>query len=117
TRKLEGQASAVTCVAFSPDGQTLASGAWRNLGLWNVATGAAVRAFLVLEDGEFVAALPDSNRLAFSYEDGSSAVWTTAGDRLIVFRHVSGSNAAYAFPPGPAPLIEFIGPEAEAGAA
>jgi hypothetical protein len=36
---------------------------------------------------------------------------------LLVLRAVSGHNASYAVTPGPVPLIEFLGPEAEIAAA
>jgi WD40 repeat protein len=43
-RTLSGHSSAVTSVAFSPDGQTLASGSWdHSIKLWDVASGHMIR--------------------------------------------------------------------------
>jgi WD40 repeat protein len=43
-RTLEGHTGSVQSVAFSPDGQTLASGSWDNtVRLWRVADGRLLR--------------------------------------------------------------------------
>jgi hypothetical protein len=64
-----------------------------------------------------VAISPDGKTLASSSHDGSIRYWTSAGYPSLVLRAVVNHNASYAFAPGPAPLIEFLGPEAEAAAA
>jgi WD domain, G-beta repeat len=119
TARLEGHTNWVYSVTFSPDGKTLASGfSDKSVRLWNVATGAEMRKLeghtaIVI----YVAFSPDGKTLASSSEDGSIRFWTAAGDPLVVLRVVSGRNTSYAFTPGPAPLIEFLGPEAEAATA
>ena len=118
-RTLEGHTKHVSSVAFSPDGKTLASGSTDStVRLWNLALGAETRKLEGHADEvTSVAFSHDGKTLASSSGDGSTRLWTAAGDPLLVLRSISGRNASYAFTPGPTPLIEFLGPEAEAEAA
>ncbi|HEX7735546.1 MAG TPA: WD40 repeat domain-containing protein [Ktedonobacteraceae bacterium] len=65
-RTLTGHRDPVLSVAFSPDGQTLASGSWDNtIKLWNLATGKELRTFTGHRDPVLsVAFSPDGQTLA-----------------------------------------------------
>jgi WD40 repeat protein/tRNA A-37 threonylcarbamoyl transferase component Bud32 len=74
---LRGHDEAITGLAFSPDGQTLAtSGADRTVRLWRAATGDAVRRFNGHADAvACVAFSPDGQHVASADRTGSILLW------------------------------------------
>ena len=76
-RVLAGHSRAVTSVAFSPDGKTLASGSGdHTLRLWNVKDGRCLASFEGHSLGvNAVAFSPDGKRIASASTDGSVRVW------------------------------------------
>src|SRR5437868_642350 len=79
TATLKGHKNTITCLAYSPDGKTLASGAKDgNVILWDIASGKA-RATLPDHKDMVVAVAwtPDSKTLASSSHDGDIWLWDT----------------------------------------
>ena len=76
-------------IAFSPDGQTLASGGWadpdRTVHLWDVSTQERVGGLELpgLKGVTAVALTPDGNTLAVGYGDGDIALWDMKTQRQI----------------------------------
>lgn len=99
---LEGHTSAVTAVAFSPDGQVLASASYDNtIKLWDVATGKPIKD-LVGHEG-FVWALAfsaDGKILATGSDDKTVRLWELASGKVarILSGH-TGPVEAVAFSP------------------
>ncbi|MDZ8068132.1 MAG: serine/threonine-protein kinase [Nostoc sp. DedQUE08] len=89
-RTLTGDSNPVDSVAFSPDGNTLASGSYdKSIKLWNLATGEQIRTL----SGHFhtvysVAFSPDGNTLASGSRDTSIKLWNLANGEQI--RTLSG---------------------------
>jgi WD40 repeat protein/tRNA A-37 threonylcarbamoyl transferase component Bud32 len=82
----------VSCVAFSPDGETLASGSGTTVRLWDVATGEELHALMGHAGGvRSVAFSPDGQRLASASEDNTVKLWDVAtGDlRQTLTAHTS----------------------------
>jgi WD40 repeat protein len=87
----------VTCVAFAPDGKTLASGGWdETVRLWDVETGKELRSFLAHKDGLVLT-------LTFSHDgkylasrggnDGTVKVWDAAtGAEVRKYEGLSRTN-------------------------
>ena len=97
---LKGHAGSVYGVAFSPDGQRLASGsADQTVKIWDSATGKELLALkghagMVLS----VAFSPDGQRLASANEDGSIHLWETANvSREVQHRRATNQMVADLF--------------------
>lgn len=94
------QIGGVDAVAFSPDGQWLASGGWDNkIKLWEVATGQEVRTLAGHTDAvRAVAFSPDGRWLASgSLLDGTVKLWEVATGSNV--RTFAGLTGAVAFSP------------------
>ncbi len=84
-RTLAGHASRVTSVAFSPDGQVVATGSTDfTVRLWNVADGALVRTLTGHTSSVLsVAFSPDGAIVASGSEDATVRLWRTDDGRLV----------------------------------
>jgi tetratricopeptide (TPR) repeat protein len=73
-RRFYGHASAVICVAFSPDGRRALSGAAdETMRLWDVATGEELRAFIGVKAPVLGVAFSPDGRRALSAESGGTS--------------------------------------------
>ncbi len=92
----KGSADGVLAVAFSPDGQTLASGGYdKSARLWNITTGGEIRRFEGHTDAvESVSFSPDGRTLITASDDRTARLWdTTTGQEL---RRLAGhTNPVY----------------------
>ena len=77
--KLTGHTEKVSCITFSPDGQTLASGSWDNtVRLWDVRTGKHLRTLTGhVKVVNSISFNPDEQTLATSSDDGTIRLWNT----------------------------------------
>jgi WD40 repeat protein/serine/threonine protein kinase len=101
-RTLEGHTHHVTSVAFSPDGQYLASGsADRTVKIWDSATGKELFTLKCPEGPVFsVAFSPDGQRLASDGGDGTVKIWDRAtGKELLALKGPRGAGCSVAFSP------------------
>jgi tetratricopeptide (TPR) repeat protein len=89
-------------VAFSPDGQRLASGSNDNtVKIWDSATGQELRPLKGHANGVWsVAFSPDGQRLASGSEDNTVKIWDSAtGQELVSLKAQSGPVPSVAFSP------------------
>ena len=83
---LEGHTDAVTSVAFSPDGTTLASGSWDDtLKLWEIATQTNIATFEGHTDATSVVFSPDEMSLASGGVDQKIRLWSIAHKQISPF--------------------------------
>jgi WD40 repeat protein/serine/threonine protein kinase len=100
---LQGHASLIGGIAFSPDAKWLASASLdQTVKLWDVATGALLRtfkghSFMVLS----VAFTPDGKRLASAGQDGTVKIWDPAleAEALLTLHFHTGEAAQVTFSP------------------
>jgi RNA polymerase sigma factor (sigma-70 family) len=113
-RTLSGHVGYVMCLAFSPDGRTLAAGSWRNVRLWEIATGKE-RKRLAGHEGDVTALAfsPDGRTLVSGGSDTTALVWDLTGrladgklrpaelsqrDLELAWTDLRGDDAARAYP-------------------
>ena len=99
---LTGHESRISCVAFSPDGQTLASGSSDTaIRLWNLHTGQH-KTTLTLHRGSVtsVAFSPDSGTLASGSQDKTVRLWdTNTGKHMAALTGHTGVVTSVVFSP------------------
>jgi WD40 repeat protein len=99
-RTLTGHARFVSSVAFTPDGQWLASGCWDGtVKLWDVAKGELLFTWNAHElRVTSVAISPDGKLLATGSDDGSCKIWDLAARRIRnILKRENGYVMAVAF--------------------
>src|SRR4051812_35663808 len=104
---LQGHRDVVRSVAWSPDGQTLASGsADRTVKLWGVTAGRVLRTLETRSTGpvEAVAFRPDGQTLAVGTGQGTVKLWQVARprDALSLKGHAEGVRSLAYSPDGTA---------------
>ena len=100
---LEGHTEGVTSVAFSPDGETLASGNYKEIWLWDVTTGEHKQTLKGHTDWVFsVAFSPDGSTLASGGWDDTIRLWdgTTGKHKQTLEGHTDGVRSVAFSPDG-----------------
>ena len=97
TRSLDNVGS-VNAIALSPDGQTLVSGSFGTIRIWNAKTGVLLRTLGQVHSKKSVRTLavsPDSKMLASGGDDNNLILWSlkTGGRVLTIPAHRAGVNA------------------------
>ena len=95
---LTGDFRTVACVAFSPDGKTLASGSGEEVWLWDVETGAHLRTLRGHpETVVSVAFSPDGTVIVIGggYRDGALSLWNVNTGRNLWTRAVEGRDIRF----------------------
>jgi len=101
-KTLSGHSEPVTSVAFSPDGQTLASGSWdETIKLWNPVSGECVKTFTGhTKAAQSVVISPDGKILASGSEDNTVKLWNLeSGECLKTLSGHSNSVNSVVFSP------------------
>ncbi|MCX7777629.1 MAG: protein kinase, partial [Armatimonadetes bacterium] len=84
TKTLTGHTFWVTSVSFSPDGQILASGSYREIKLWRVSDGSLIRTLTGHTDWvNSVSFSPDGQILASGSDDKTIKLWRVSDGSLI----------------------------------
>jgi len=103
----------VCALAFAPDGQTIATGHWNNVTLWDVRTGARLALLMSPprkvdpnrydRDGRYLGAVAmsqDGKLIAAGSDDGELQIWDVSARKLIHTRSLSWAGVtAVAFSP------------------
>jgi WD40 repeat protein len=93
--------SAVTCLSFSADGRTLASGHGDGARLWDVATGQETHVLAGHGPVTAVAVTTDGRTAATGHDDGAVRLWDLPSRRMIAtLLALSGDNWATLLPDG-----------------
>ncbi|MGA2258562.1 MAG: hypothetical protein ABSG53_28185, partial [Thermoguttaceae bacterium] len=98
---LRGNGSTVHSVAWSPDGNRLASAdSEGTIRIWNPATGQEILKFSASNPLGAVAWSPDGKRLATGSYDGTAKIWDAAlGKEIFAFRRFNGRVSSVAWSP------------------
>jgi WD40 repeat protein len=111
-QKLEGHTRAISSIAFSPDGEVLATSSDDNtVRLWDIKAGAELRRLQGTSKVYSVFFSPSGKTLVSS--DGALRIWTSTGDPLLTLTAVSGLDAGVAISSGPASRVELLGPDVD----
>jgi len=101
-RELPGHTDFVDCLAFSPDGNRLATGSGdKTVRLWDAASSALVREFKGHEASVVgIAFGPSGDRIATASEDGTARIWgPDSGKEMVRFTGHTGIVEAVTFSP------------------
>jgi WD40 repeat protein len=95
----------ICAMAFAPNGQTIATGHWNNITLWNAQTGSRLAVMIsparkanpdqYWRDGRYLSAVavsPDGQLVAAGSDDGELQVWNLATRKLVYATSLSGSE-------------------------
>ena len=99
----------IVSVSFSPDGETLASGSYNIIGLWDVNTGELIHELIGSVLGQFdnsVSFSPDGETLASGRSDSTVRLWdVNTGEPIRTFRGHVGNVQSVSFSPDGKTLV------------